>query len=224
VSRVQRPRVAVFCRAPVPGRAKTRLSPEFTPDQAAALALAMLLDVVNALADRRWTLGAEAARDEDLAAVRALMPPGVGVGRQCDGDLGARMRAGLERRLAEGAPAAVIVGSDCPEIRRRDVAAALAALASGADAALSPAGDGGYALIAARTPVAPLFSGISWSTSKVLDQTRERAREAGIALAEVGPVHDVDRPEDVRRLVGNRRRASPVARRSRAVALAGVGR
>jgi glycosyltransferase A (GT-A) superfamily protein (DUF2064 family) len=45
-----------------------------------------------------------------------------------------------------------------------------------------------------------LFDRIDWSTSRVAAQTRERAREAGIAMAELPAEFDVDDRDDLERL------------------------
>ncbi|MBA2767522.1 MAG: hypothetical protein H0U35_00015 [Sporichthyaceae bacterium] len=47
----QRPQIVVLAKAPVPGRVKTRLSPTYSPVEAAELALAALLDTLDAVCD-----------------------------------------------------------------------------------------------------------------------------------------------------------------------------
>jgi len=42
------PRVAIVAKAPAPGRSKTRLVPPLTPEQAAGLQRALLLDTLDA--------------------------------------------------------------------------------------------------------------------------------------------------------------------------------
>jgi glycosyltransferase A (GT-A) superfamily protein (DUF2064 family) len=78
--------------------------------------------------------------------------------------------------------------------------AAARALRSGADAVLSPAEDGGYALIGLRRASRALFDGVDWGGPKVLRQTRVRLRQLGWSCKELRTVWDVDRPQDVARL------------------------
>ncbi|TVP76205.1 MAG: DUF2064 domain-containing protein [Gemmatimonadales bacterium] len=66
-----------------------------------------------------------------------------------------------------------------------------------ADLVLAPALDGGYALIGQRTPTPELFRDIPWSTPRVLDLTRSRAREAGLRVVELPPLLDIDDAEDL---------------------------
>jgi glycosyltransferase A (GT-A) superfamily protein (DUF2064 family) len=67
-------------------------------------------------------------------------------------------------------------------------------------AVFGPAADGGYVLVGLRTPVAALFSGIEWSTARVMAQTRERLMTLGISAAELPTLHDIDEPDDLRHL------------------------
>lgn len=201
------PLLSVFCRAPRPGRAKTRLAPGLGAEAAAALALAFLLDTLDGLAAPGLDREACVADPDDRAAVRALAPPGVAVRVQPPGDLGARMLAVVRARLGAGRPAVVLVGADCPTIRVARVHEALAALGAGADAALCPSDDGGYSLLALAHPHAALFARVPWSTAGVLAATRAGARAAGLRLAELAPVDDVDRGEDLRRLASELERA-----------------
>ena len=118
---------------------------------------------------------------------------------QVRGNLGTRMLAACKRalRISDGV---VLIGSDCPVLRAADLRAAARALRSGVDAVLSPAEDGGYALIGLRRVSPRVFSGMNWGTGAVLAETRRRLRGLGWRWRELRTVWDVDRPEDYRRL------------------------
>jgi glycosyltransferase A (GT-A) superfamily protein (DUF2064 family) len=74
-------------------------------------------------------------------------------------------------------------------------------LREGKDAVFLPAEDGGYALVGALRPLAPIFAGIAWSTREVMAETRARLRAAALSWSEPAIVWDVDRPDDVVRLI-----------------------
>ncbi len=103
-------------------------------------------------------------------------------------------------RLLRTTDAVVLIGTDCPVLRVADLRAAARALQGGADAVLSPAEDGGYALIGLRRVSPWLFSGLEWGSGSVLRETRTRLRELGWRWRELRTVWDVDRPEDYVRL------------------------
>jgi glycosyltransferase A (GT-A) superfamily protein (DUF2064 family) len=174
--------VIVFAREPRAGRVKTRLIPLLGEAGAARLHARL---VARALATAR------AAR---LGRVVLWSTR-----RQRGADLGARMlhafRHGLRR-----AERVIVIGSDCPALRARELRRAARWLAGGAGAVLAPAADGGYALLALRRVSPRLFEEIPWGSAQVMAQTRARLAALGWRWRELAEVWDVDRPEDVRRL------------------------
>lgn len=192
--------VAVLAKAPVPGFAKTRLMPRLGPEGAA--------DLQARLTQRALTTALQAgigpvtlwcAPDEAHPAFQAARDwHGVALARQPEGDIGARMLAAF---AASPGPV-VLTGTDCPILAPEDLRAALAAL-DGADVALCPAEDGGYGLIAARGPLPVLFEGVPWSTGEVTGATLARAEGAGLSVALLRTIWDVDVPEDYERLVAS---------------------
>ena len=66
---------------------------------------------------------------------------------------------------------------------------------------LGPADDGGYYLIGMKAPHIHLFEDIDWSTSRVAEQTRQRARALGLSVAELDTWYDVDDAAALRRLL-----------------------
>jgi glycosyltransferase A (GT-A) superfamily protein (DUF2064 family) len=63
---------------------------------------------------------------------------------------------------------------------------------------IGPSEDGGYYLIGGPTPLPDLFSGMAWSTHRVLEETRARLEHAGIPWQELPVLRDVDTAEDAR--------------------------
>jgi len=193
--------VLVFAKTPVPGEVKTRLIPALGAAGAAALHERL---VARALAT---AVAAGVGRVELCCAPDAAHPVLVELARahgatlavQGPGDLGDRMRAAFERALA-GAPAAIVIGGDCPALAPRHLREAAATLAGGDDAVLAPAEDGGYVLIGLTHASDSLFDGIEWGGPTVMAQTRERLAALGWWWRELETLWDVDRPEDVARL------------------------
>lgn len=189
--------VVVFARAPEPGRVKTRLAPLLGEEGAARLH-ARLVERALKTAVAAGFAGVDlycspGIKDGFFAKMQKRY--GVRLRSQGRGNLGDRMYRALRRH-----PGAVLIGSDCPALRPADLRAALRALRSGAGAVLSPAEDGGYALIGLRHAVRELFDGVEWGSAKVMAQTRLRLRRLRWKWKELRTVWDVDRPEDVARL------------------------
>ena len=196
-------RLIVFCRAPRPGEAKTRLIPRLGADGAARLQKSLLehtMSVAAALARTDLELHATDVLDDDLRACaarhRARLVP------QCAGDLGVRMHAALVQALEQDrCGAAVLIGSDCPPLSTGYLAKAFVALRNGSDAVFGPAEDGGYVLVGATRALPEIFSGMAWSTAGVMDETRARLRRLGVRWCELDTLWDVDGPADYERYV-----------------------
>lgn len=187
----------LFTKPARPGRVKTRLIGELTAEEAAELHAAFRDDLTECLSGRSFHLELAWAL-EDGEDVPEGPVPGF---RQEGKDLGARLFHGL-RRAAERFAAVGAVGSDHPELEAETVEDAFRRLADGADLVLGPAADGGYYLVALRREALrfELFEGVPWSTETVLRETLRRAGTRGLRTELLPAGHDVDVPEDLRRL------------------------
>ena len=176
---------------PEPGRAKTRLCPPLTAEEAAACARAFLLDMLTEAsfcdADR-WLAFAPAASHP--AFVR-LVGSGVGLIEADGADLGAALRRAQFAAFARGYRRVALVASDIPHLPAARYADAFAALEE-ADVAIGPSGDGGYYLLASKRETPLLFDNVPWSTASVLDQTLLQAQRAGLDIRLIPSCDDVD--------------------------------
>jgi uncharacterized protein len=181
----------VIAKAPVPGRAKTRLAPPLTPAQAASLQAALLLDTLDACRTELEDvaiLHANPAEADELAR----LAPGTPLVLQ----EGCGLEDALAGALASAGPAAV-VSSDVPGLPVGALARAVAALEEGADVVLGPALDGGYWLIAMAAFHPEPLRDIPWSTPAVLAVTLERCRSAGLEVELLQPWRDLDTAVDL---------------------------
>jgi rSAM/selenodomain-associated transferase 1 len=188
--------ISILAKAPVPGLAKTRLIPALGADGAAALQERLIRRAVATAADAALgPVALWAAPDGAHPLFQALRRRyGVTLGRQPDGDLGARMQ---EAAAAANGPV-LVVGTDCPALGADHLHRAAATLRN-YDVVVIPAEDGGYVLIGLRQPCAALFADIAWSTPTVIDETRRRLRTLTLSWRELPTLWDVDRPEDLER-------------------------
>lgn len=188
--------MGIFAKEPIPGHVKTRLCPPFTPTQAARLYRISLMETVSIMTAAGFNPVVFYSGDE--AFFRRSFP-GTPLVPQGEGDLGERMERALERLLSER-PAALLIGSDSPDLPPSHVAAAFAALAR-FEFVTAPSADGGYVLVGERRHHPRLFRDIPWSTASVLDITRRRAKEESVSYGEVAGWDDVDDVVSLGRLV-----------------------
>lgn len=188
----------VFAKAPVAGRAKTRLIPALGAEGAAALAERMLEHALAAaVAAQPDAVELCVTPDAAHPLFRRLLQahPDLRMTVQGEGDLGARMQRAFERVL-RAHDRALLIGTDAPAVDATLLRRAAVALDEH-DAVLVPALDGGYALVGLRSPQPALFADMAWSTPQVMAATRDRLRAAGLRWAELPAVADVDEPQDL---------------------------
>jgi uncharacterized protein len=199
--------LAIFARAPRPGRVKTRLIPDYGAEGAAAIYEGSLRDVL----ELARAAGPEVLLlyDDDIDArdYFRTTAPDLPCEPQSEGDLGQRMDYAFEMFFSGGADRVVVIGTDSPTLPSSYIREAFAALGR-ADVVLGPAEDGGYYLIGIDRRAWPrageLLEGVAWSTGSVLRQTLDRATEHALAVHLLLPWYDIDRAEDVNRAVRDR--------------------
>ena len=181
--------VLVIAKEPIPGRVKTRLTPPFTPADAAALATASLADTLAAVSA---TPVAQAVLALD-GAPGAWLPPGFRVIPQRGGGLDERLAAAFADAHATLPVPMVLIGMDTPQVTSGLLADAARALASGeADAVFGPAADGGFWLLGLRRPDRSLLAGVPMSRADTGRHQLDRLTSAGLRVAMLPELTDVD--------------------------------
>jgi uncharacterized protein len=199
--------IVVVAKEPLPGRAKTRLSPPCSPAEAAALAAAALADTLSAVAAtpaRRRVLALDGAPGPWLPAGFEVIP---------------QVAGGLDRRLGTAIEAAagpaLAVGMDTPQLSCDLLATAIETLMQpGTEAVLGAAADGGYWAIGMRHPSRAAIAGVPMSVPWTATAQRTRLRSLGLRCAELPELRDVDTYEDARAVAA----AAPATRFARRLA------
>ncbi|MEU9588421.1 DUF2064 domain-containing protein [Streptomyces sp. NPDC048193] len=176
----------VIAKEPRPGRVKTRLTPPFTPAEAAGLAEAALADTLHAVA-------ATPARRRVLVldgSPGPWLPPGIDVVPQCAGGLDERLAAAF----AGCAGPALLVGMDTPQVTPE----LLTVDFSDCDACFGPAEDGGFWALGLARPDPALLRGVPMSTPVTGAVQRARLLAARLRVRDLPRLRDVDTAADAR--------------------------
>lgn len=190
--------LAVFMKAPVAGRCKTRLTPPLTPPQAATLYRAFCADVLAGVAPVKTDVWIAYETHE------AYPTPGWVSGEipffpQRGASLGERLVHAFETLFAKGYDHVVALGTDAPSLPPARVKTAFELLRD-SDAVFGPAEDGGYYLVGLRRLHRILFERVPWSTDKVLSETRRILQREKISAAFLPEHYDVDSVRELKRL------------------------
>ena len=172
----------VIAKEPRPGRVKTRLTPPFTPEEAAGLAEASLADTLDAVA--RTPAGRRVLVLEGEPG--PWLPSGFEVVRQCAGGLDERLAAAF----AQCDGPALLIGMDTPQVTPDLLTVDFA----DCDAYFGPAQDGGFWALGLAAPDPALLRGVPMSTPHT--GAVQRARLTGLRVRELPSLRDVDTAYD----------------------------
>jgi uncharacterized protein len=205
--------IAFMAKASAPGRAKTRLVPPLTFEQAVDLNTAFLQDVADnlVLAGERACAGAGQkvaivgyaayGPPDAIDFFRRILPSSVGLIEAWLPNFGDCLFHTIGEILARGHQSAVVLNSDSPTLPTALLVETAEVLARPSDrAVLGPSSDGGYYLLGLKHAHAHMFEDITWSTERVAEQTLARAREIGLDVHRLPVWYDVDDVDALKRL------------------------
>lgn len=189
--------VIVMAKQCLPGRVKTRLHPPFTLAEAAEIAQACLNDTVQRVSR---------VRARRVLCVQGTLAPVEGFVQvpQSRGRLDERIGDVLDQ--IDGR--VLLIGMDTPQLDPSLLQELLDAWPSDVDAWLGPATDGGFWLLGVEDPSVlglargDLVRGVAMSRADTGVRQRARLDAAGLRVAEVPALTDVDDVESLHRVVG----------------------
>lgn len=190
----------LFAKTPVLGRVKTRMRPFLSGKDCLQLHSMLLRLWMGRLRD--WDLGQVhktvflTPLDCDEPNVELAAPEGVAVATQQGEGLGERLSHALNQKWNEGFRKLVFIGTDSPVLGIEDLQSAFQALDQ-SEVVLGPATDGGYYLIGFSAFLPVLFSGISWGTSEVFNETVQQLQANSIRWQRLRESFDLDTYEDL---------------------------
>ena len=196
--------LAVMTKAPRAGQVKTRLVPPLTGHEAAELNICFLRDTAAAISKASGPaargvavytpVGAEGAYEDILPPEFELLP-------QRGNGFGERLAFAVEDLFQCGFRSVCLIDSDSPTVSGEIYAKAAELLSRPQDhVVLGPSDDGGYYLIGVKRKHPPLFERIDWSTERVMEQTKARAKELKVEVSLLPVGYDVDDAATLRRL------------------------
>ncbi len=192
--------ILLFAKAPVKGKVNTRLIPDIGVQAATKLQYDLvhhrLLMLTKAGLSVVHLMCAPDSQDEFFLQCKQQYP--VTLIDQSGCDIGARMfnavKAGLQHYKY-----CIVIGTDAPALDEKIIKQAIDVLKTGAKVVFVPAEDGGYVLVGLQQAYDFLFQDINWSTSEVMQQSKDKLHENNISFKELATCWDIDRFEDYQR-------------------------
>lgn len=194
---MSQPELILFAKKPIAGEVKIRLQPDYSPEQAAAIAGFMIRATVD-LAVSVWPgdVALYAWPDADHLLFHELAREfHIHLAPQAQGDLGAKMFSALRDGIGRRASAAIL-GCDVPHCGWDVIDQANHWLARGRNV-IGPTEDGGYYFIGLQEAPPELFKDIPWGSRRVLETTLRRAEELGVEFDMLTQLRDIDTAKDL---------------------------
>lgn len=193
----------IFSRYPIPGRTKTRLIPLLGAAGAASFHRLMAESTISRCRRAAQSLGLSMEVHVEGGEERQFkewLREDLVLRMQGPGSLGRRMQEAFARGFSQSERKVVLIGTDCPELTPKVLEEALTRLDQ-VDLVLGPALDGGFYLIGLARPADLLWREIEWGSERVLAQTLANAEKERLSSTLLEPLADIDRPEDLARLL-----------------------
>jgi uncharacterized protein len=191
----------VFIKYPAPGKVKSRLALDLGETRAAEiyrqLAETVVANVTLQAPEHDYDINLSFAPESAEQQIKAWFPRHNLFSPQQGSDLGERMSNAFLHAFAAGYTKALLIGSDCPDISRTIVGRGFMLLDTH-NIVLGPALDGGYYLIGLRRHEPELFLNMEWGTERLLQKTIDKIDAAGLTVALLPELRDIDRIEDLR--------------------------
>lgn len=185
----------LFVKNSEKGKVKTRLA-KTVGDQRALNVYEQLVKITKAaateVASERQVWYSNFVEDNDF-----FKSDDFGKRVQAGRNLGERLKFAASEAFETGYCKVVIIGSDCPDLNGDILEEAFQKLDEH-DVVLGPSVDGGYYLIGLTGSYPELFDDIAWSTSGVLNQTKEKLVKYRLSWSELEQLNDIDNEEDLK--------------------------
>lgn len=188
--------VAVFLKHPTPGRVKTRMAKDIGDEHAARIYAAMVETVMKNIGEKHSLTVFYNPPEMKQEIVNWLGGRGADFIPQNGESLGEKISNAVEDCITLGNRKVVVIGTDCIDITAKTIANSFERL-DDTDAVIGPCEDGGYYLIGLKANHVEIFSGIDWSTDRVMAQTLEKMRELRLNVSILETLRDIDCADDL---------------------------
>ncbi len=184
----------IMTRIPIPGQTKTRLMDIITGTECAELHLAFLKDIVVEFVEliEDMDIFLTYTPDHSFHILEPIIPINIEIFPQMGEDLGERMHSAIKKVLSMGYKKVILMGSDIPNIKAKDIRNAFTIL-DDHDVVLGPSHDGGYYLVGMKEPNDTIFHiNKKWGGKSVLESTIDKGNNQGLSIGLAEKYRDID--------------------------------
>lgn len=199
---MKRNAIIILVKYPRSGQVKTRLGSGIGFENACRLYSCFVLDIMDAVSSTKNAVRIAYDPPESAHCIMEWLGPDYGYFPQQGEDLGMRTQDAFRKTFAEGFENAVLIATDCPDIKLDTIDEGFAHL-EGTDSVIGPSPDGGYYLIGfkAQSFIPAAFEDIPWGKSDVFNKIVSNLEQAGLHPCILPQWRDIDTAEDLADLI-----------------------
>ncbi|MDQ8195081.1 TIGR04282 family arsenosugar biosynthesis glycosyltransferase [Coraliomargarita sp. SDUM461004] len=197
------PTILIFLKAPRRNYVKTRLAHAVGAADALHAYRALVMRQLTAL-PKKSPLEIHYTPRDAQAEMQTWLGQNNKYYPQFEGALGERLEQAVAAAFQRGAKSVVCIGGDCPQLNASHIEEAERQLLAGEDVVFGPSEDGGYYLIAMKTPLLELFREIPWSTAHTLQASLDKAQALQLKVARLETLYDVDQIQELERALADK--------------------
>jgi uncharacterized protein len=192
-------KLLVFAKAPLPGQAKTRLSPPLTAEEAATMAEAFLLDTLEMIEAAKLNADIIIYYTPKTAAnyFSHLISGYWQIKPQQGRSLKMKIANALSVETGKNNQPVIIIGTDSPTLPPHYLTEAFEMLCR-VDLVVGPATDGGFYLMGLNRFYPELLKPVILSKPESCKQLLESAARIGLTFKKLPEWYDIDRFEDLK--------------------------
>jgi rSAM/selenodomain-associated transferase 1 len=199
---MERNALIILVKYPRKGQVKTRLGSGIGFENARQLYSCFVLDTLEAISSTKNAVRIAYDPPEAARSVEEWLGPDYGYFPQEGEDFGMRLQDAFRKTFAEGFENAVLIATDCPDIKMETIDEGFRRL-KWTDSVIGPSPDGGYYLIGfkAQSFVPAAFENIPWGTADVCNKTLSTLKQAGLHPHILPQWRDIDTAADLADLI-----------------------
>jgi len=192
----------VFFKYPQPGLVKTRLAENIGLESAALLYKELTELILKNTEFGNYQRVLFYTPQNKKPEILKWLGEGSNLSPQDGNGLGQRLANAFKLVFSRGARKVIVIGTDSPSVDREIIQEAFKKLDK-FQCVIGPSSDGGYYLLGLGSENSKVFEGIDWSTSRVLEQTKQRLKDLGLSFTCLREEFDIDTRVDLDRFLRN---------------------
>lgn len=193
--------IIIFTRVPVPGQTKTRLMPYLSGEECAKLHAGFIREIYRICRNVEADILVFYTPEDKAGILREIVGEEQKLFVQDGKDLGEKMQNAFQEAFQMGYESCVLIGTDIPQIRERNLNKAFEQLQNH-DIVINPTKDGGYYLIGMKENHEAIWKVEHYGTNTVIQDTMKHIENQNLTVSQGEVLQDIDIKEDLFEVYG----------------------